>query len=141
MNFFTTQWCILTIFCLEYKFQLLQILVLCTVVNFVHYYKFQVLHDFFHVIMVQFEIFLGIGKNCNHCCILQDNLQNMDSHACYESSCFISSFFMYLKKYILLFFFSIFFLRFYKNTKIVFTAKVREGEPQISTLSMKKPNF
>ena len=27
------------------------------VVTFVHYYKFQVLHDFFHVIMVQFEIF------------------------------------------------------------------------------------
>ena len=61
MNFFTTQWCILTIFCLEYKFQLLQILVLCTVVNFTHYYKFQVLHDFFHVIMVQFKIFLGVA--------------------------------------------------------------------------------
>ena len=52
----------------------IEILVLCTVVTFVHYYKFQVLHDFFHVIMVQFEIFLGVGKNCNYCCILQDNL-------------------------------------------------------------------
>jgi hypothetical protein len=30
------------------------------------YYKFQVLHAFFHVIMVQFEIFLGVGKNCNY---------------------------------------------------------------------------
>ena len=158
MNFFTTPGCILTTFCLEYKFQLLQILVLCTVVTFVHYYKFQVLHDFFHVIMVQFEIFLGVGKNCNYCCILQDNLQDMDSDAWYESSYFISSFFSYIQKKEIFknqknqknqkkisiffkFFFQFFFLRFYKNTIIEFTAKVREGETQISTLSMKKHNF
>ena len=50
------------IFCLQNKFKLLQILVLCTVVNFVHYYKFQLLHVFFHVIIDQFEFFLSVGK-------------------------------------------------------------------------------
>ena len=42
--------------------QLLQILVLCTVVNFVHYYKFQLVHAFFHVIIDQFEIFFELVK-------------------------------------------------------------------------------
>ena len=49
-------------------------LVLCTVGNFVHYYKFQLLHAFFHVIIDQFEFFLWVGKTCNYCCILQDTL-------------------------------------------------------------------
>ena len=40
----------------------MQILVLCTLVNFVHYYKFQLLHVFFHVIIDQFDFFLLVGK-------------------------------------------------------------------------------
>ena len=39
------------------------------------------------------------------------------------------------------FFFKFFLLRFYKNNKIEFTAKVREGETYIIKLSMKKHNF
>ena len=127
MDFFITPWCILTIFCLEYKFQLLQILVVCTVATFVHYYKFQVLHDFFHVIIVQFEIFLGVAISAVFCkitCRIWILMHSMNP------AILVLVFFIYLEKknskkiQFFFFFFNFFFL----NTIIEFTGKVREGE-------------
>ena len=60
---FITPWCILAIFSVcSTNFNYCRFQLLCTVVNFVHYYKFQLLHAFFHVIIDQFDFFCELVK-------------------------------------------------------------------------------